>query len=63
MGAKKLREQHAALLYEEARMHVVYGRREQLPSGGEAAKYWDRLLDEIRSLECVLALKGIEPTP
>lgn len=62
MTDDEIRALHAALVLEEAHMHIRYGRRENL-SGVHAAAYWDQLVHEIRDVEVALTRRGLEPTP
>ncbi|GGA71774.1 hypothetical protein GCM10011490_23130 [Pseudoclavibacter endophyticus] len=58
-----LRILHAALVLEEARLHVRYGSRHRLTSGGMLAQEWDRLRQEVVDIERELARRGLHPTP
>lgn len=62
MKKAKLRELHAALVLEEAQLHVRYGSREGT-NAALIARYWDKLHREISDVEHEMLRRGVRPTP
>lgn len=62
MKKAKLREHHAALVLEEAQLHLRYGSR-QGTNVALVTRYWDKLLREISETENELMRRGVRPTP
>ena len=62
MKKAKLREHHAALVLEEAHLHVRYGSREGT-NVALVARYWDTLRREISETEREMLRRGLRPTP